>query len=237
MKKILAFVLVFILSLSMVACQNNDTPGDTSSTQSASGENTSETSKPNNDVDISGTITEETVRKYKAASESDFEYEDEKEGIKITKYVGNDTIVVIPEKIAGKPVVALKTYLFANESPVKGVFVPNSVKKLKYTFINNDDIQVVICEGVEELSDAVAMNCASLHTLVLGDELSEMGEYSIAVCPKLTEVYISSKVTNIAQNYDSYDVFSDCPIITIKGEKGSYIETYTKDNGLKFEAK
>ena len=143
---------------------------------------------------------------------------------------------MIPDKIAGKPVVELKTYLFANESSVKGVYVPNSVKKLKYTFINNDDIQVVICEGVEELSNAVAMNCASLHTLVLGDNLSEMGEYSVAVCPKLTEVYISSKVTNIAQNYDSYDVFFDCPMLTIKGEKGSFIETYANENGLKFEA-
>ena len=46
MKKLLAFVLVAIISLSMVACQNTDNPGDTSGTQ-PSGNNTSETSNLN----------------------------------------------------------------------------------------------------------------------------------------------------------------------------------------------
>ncbi len=230
MKKFLVLACVIVL-LCCAACSPKDTPD-------ADGKGTTQTTgKPDNKVDTSGVITEELVRNYPVAPASDFEYEQDGEGIKITDYIGDDVVVVIPEQIEGKPVIALHSYLFANKSPVKGVLVPNSVKMLKYTFINNDDIQVVICEGVENLSNAVATNCASLHTLVLGDALSEMGEFSIAGCPKLTEVYISAKVTNIAQNYSSYDVFMECPMVTIKGEKGSYIETYAKENGLKFEEK
>ena len=239
MKKILSFILVTIMLFTCTACSGGDKPSiqpTPSSSQVVTSPTTDSKESPTND---STEITMETLLNHKESPAEDFEYEDaeEAEGIKITKYNGNDVIVVIPKTISGKTVVELKVNLFANESNVKGVLIPDSVKELKYTFINNDDIQVVICEGVEALKDATALNCASLHTLVLGDQLSEMGKFCIAGCPKLKEVYISDKVTNIEQKLDSYDVLNDCPSLTVIGKAGSYIETYAKENNIPFRVK
>lgn len=230
MKKIILSLIVGFLILGLaIGCGKN---------------NTTNNSDTNNDVNVNDTnqnnnlpekITESLVRNYKVAHASDFEYEETDGGIKIKKYIGNDLIVVIPESINGKSVVEVKSYLFANESNVKGVYFPKTIEKLKYTFTNNDDIQVVIAEGIEQILDSVFLNCKSLHTVVLDDSLQELGYFSFATLPNLKEVYISANMNKITEELEG-SLFSNCPNLTIKGKSGSNIENYANKHNIRFEA-
>jgi len=210
------------------------------------GKNNTTTNNPdtNNDINVNDTnqnnnlpeqITESLVRNYKVAPASDFEYEETEGGIQIKKYKGNDLIVVIPKSINGKPVVEVKSYIFANDSNVKGVYFPETIEKLKYTFTNNDDIQVVIAEGIEQILDMTFGNCKSLHTVVLDDSLQELGYFAFTTLPNLKEVYISANMNKITEELEG-SIFHECPNLTVKGKSGSTIETYTNKHNIRFEA-
>ncbi len=241
MKKILSLLMVALMLISICSCdskskkskRDNDDDDDTDASVS-----TDIWGDENDDNDINSEniteITEAILRSYKTAPASDFEYEAVRDGIKITKYIGKDKIVVIPEEIDGEPVIELKSYLFANDSTVRGVFIPNTVKELANTFINNKSIEAVICEGVEVLGDNVIFNCSNLKTLILGDNLKELGSFCIALCKSLEEVYISPNVTVIT---GPDEIFYGCPNLTVICEEGSAIETYVKENGYKYKVK
>lgn len=225
--------------LVLVACHSNKSENDSGNgeqNQSSTHTNGEQAQSPENNNQLPEIITEELVRNHPETPASDFviiEYEND---VVIKEYLGNDPIVVIPETINGKPVLEIKGYLFANDSTVKGVLIPKTVTRTPATFANNDDVQVVICEGVEELGRLTFMGCSALHTLMLGDNLKKLGDFSISGCHSLTEVYIPESVTEIYIEFDSARVFYDCPKLTIKGKAGSYVEEYANRFGLKFQA-
>ena len=233
MKKLVCILLVVMLVVCCVACGESESSTQNGGSNSVQG--TDDSSKNNATEEISE-VTEAIVRAYKTAPASDFEYEVDGDGIKINKYVGSDSIVVIPDKIDGKPVTQLKSYLFANESSVKGVLIPNTVSTLIYTFTNNKDIQVVICEDVERIQDFTFANCPQLRTLENGTKLVELGQNSISVCPKLEELTIPSTLTNISDSV-GWSVFYSCANLTIVGEGGSYIESFCNVNNIPFKSK
>ncbi len=248
MKKVLSLLMVALMVISICSCDSNSKKNNRDDDEDENeNENdlieSSDVSKDNitDDEDNITEVTEVTeavLRSYKTAPASDFEYEEEGNGIKINKYIGDDTIVVIPDEIDGKPVTQLKPYIFSNDSTVRGVKIPNTVKELKFTFVNNKNVQAIICEGIEIAGEYTFMNCAELNTLVLGENLKELGVYCIAACQKLEEVYISPNVTVITTTGgSSRAIFYGCPNLTVIGEAGSTIETYVKENGYNFREK
>lgn len=188
-----------------------------------------------NSASFSGDVTEEVVRNYRVTPESEFEYDIEADGVRITGYNGKDTIVVIPETIGGETVVDIALSAFANDSPVRGVYIPKGVKSLWSAFGNNDDLEVIIWESAQVIGDNTFNCCTSLHTVVLGDELTFIGENAFAICAALKELYVAASVEEIDPEY-APTVFFWCDELTIKGEAGSYIESFCAEQGIPFEA-
>lgn len=243
MKRVCILSLILALLLSFVACgsgSDDERVDDNKTTQSAE-KDPDNTQKKDDDDDkpsvFGGDVTEEAVRNYKVADESDFKYEEADGGIRISEYLGNDTIVVIPETIEGKAVVEIAPFTFANdeEPDVKGVLIPAGVKELSSTFGNNKSVEVVICEGAEKILDNTFINCPKLHTVILGNALNELGNCAFGACGSLTELYIAPTLTGIDEEY-SCMVFYGSTKLTIKGEAGSYIETLCEQEGIPFEA-
>lgn len=75
-------------------------------------------------------------------------------------------------------------------------------------------------------------NCDNLETIEIPNGVKYIGSNSFANCKKLSEITIPSTVTSIYNN-----AFSGCNSLqTIKGYKGSYAETFAKNNGFIFES-
>ena len=238
MKKLFAILLAVLMVVSLAAC-GGDAPTQGGSTNNPTTAPTAApTQKPTSgDSSVySGEVTEQVVRNYKTAKESDFKTEETAGGVRISDYLGNDTIVVIPETINGKTVVEVAGYVFANDSTVRGIYIPNTVTVLAGTFPNNDDLEVVICEGVERITDLAFHNCKNIHTIVLGNALVELGENAFAGCKKLTTLYISPTLTAIDDAYVDM-LFYRCENLTITGEAGSFIESFCAEHDIPFEAK
>ena len=236
MKRFFALLLAAVMLLTLVACGNETKPekenGD--NTQATKKPQSSDTQEKGDDV-FEGKVTEAAVRNYKTADESDFSYDTYEDGIRITDYLGTDTVVVIPESIDGKQVRSIAAVVFGNDSSVKGVCVPSGVKEMMGVFTNNDDLEVVIWESAEVIKHNMFNNCVNLRTVVLGDTLREIHENAFSMCKNLEELFVAPTVEEVDVSA-ALSIFLGCKKLTIKGEAGSYIESFCAEQGIKFEA-
>ena len=73
------------------------------------------------------------------------------------------------------------------------------------------------------------IDCTSLTNITIPSGVTTIGSAAFQACTNLTNITIPSSVTSI----EIY-AFFECPPLTIRGNSGSYAETYAKNNGLKF---
>ena len=233
MKKLLCWVLAVLMLAMLAGCGNEPAePGNPVPGTSANGEKGQE-QQPNEDVDVDpdAPITEELVRCHPVTSAADFEYDTENGGIEIVHYLGTDPIVVIPEEIDGLPVTALYQYAFANASPVRGVWLPDTITDLQGGFVNNEVIEVIICEGVVSLSNYSFTNCPALHTVCLGEKLEEIEGGVFFASPALKELHLPATVSYLHE-----EAFLGCEGVTLISATGSYVESYAAEHGMSFRA-
>lgn len=228
--------VILALAVMLTACGGKEVHTGTSesiaNTETGAAESIAEKEEVS-DVAVGG-ITEEMVRNHSITDVGDFEYEKvvNGEGIRIKKYIGKDTIVIIPETIDSMEVTSIGSLVFGNESSVRGVNIPESVKEMRGVFSNNDDIEVVICEGTMNIDYCTFLNCSNLHTIILGENVTTIGENAFAMCSSLKELYIPESVTEISEK-GPFEMTYD---VTVIGKSGSTIEAYCKENEIPFKA-
>lgn len=116
--------------------------------------------------------------------------------------------IVIPEAIGGMPVVSIvRDAFYGSENGIKNITFPSTLKYIR------DDVRIGGGESGE---------------IVLPDGLEYIGNYAFAGTG-LKKVYIPSSVSFIG-NY----AFSECPMVVLFGEEGSYAETYAAEKGIPF---
>ena len=230
-KKLPALFLALVLVLGMTACGGKTTDGG--STDNAVTAEEEDHKTQNTKVDPNSPITEEMLRNHAVAPAEDFTYDVEDDGIKIRSYTGSDTVVVIPAEIEGKPVTALYNYVFGNDSPGRAVLIPESVKEIEEVFINNETVELVICEGVTRTLGLTFGNCSNLQQVIFGKDLQELGGIgTFGNCTKLKELHFTQTLTNI----DDELVFEGCENLTIYAPAGSYAESFANENNIPFQA-
>ena len=95
-------------------------------------------------------------------------------------------------------------------------------------------IEIVIAEGVKELSDGTFSNC-SAKQILLGDKVEKLGLFSIGYCASLEKLVVLSDPVIV--NMESKAFLMACPNLTITGLSGSKLEQYAKEKGIPFIAK
>lgn len=174
----------------------------------------------------------------------------------LTKYMGSDEDVTIPDSYNNYKVTAIGTSVFSG-TEIKSIVIPDTVKEIKdYAFYNCKNLtSITLSKNLEILGTNVFNLCRSLESIEIPSSVKDLGTYTFSAsglksitipesktltkisyyvffqCQKLTEVTLPSTVTLIEKN-----AISDCPNkITIKAPDGSYAQKYANDNNFNFE--
>lgn len=127
---------------------------------------------------------------------------------KIVKYLGNESIVIIPDGITAIG---------------------------DWAFYTNDCIEkVVLSESVKEIGSHAFGGCSNLHTVVLNNGLISIGKAAFWSCEKLNHVNIPNSVTEIGEKVFGYDMFYKSEQFTMTSRCSLTAEQYALNNGLNY---
>lgn len=135
------------------------------------------------------------------ASDSDFEWTEKDGNAVITKYVGADQSVTVPDKIGGLTVTEIGAYAFQECYDVLSIELPESITTIgKHAFMDCLALKkIIIPDSVQNLGIAVFYSCRSLKSVHLPDGIEEIPMYTFFYCLELTQVNIPDSVTVIEE--------------------------------------
>lgn len=149
-----------------------------------------------------------------------FEYSDTVSGVQITKYIGEDTNVIIPSSIDGKDVVRIAPCAFQDNATVEYVKLPDSVTAISYnSFFNCEKLVTVdLSEGLREIGLFAFKNCISLSNVILPKSLSYIGSQAFAGCKSLKHINLPPKA--FGNDAEASGIFSESGLETVDIEEG-----------------
>ena len=132
------------------------------------------------------------------APASDFEYEADGDGIRITAYTGSNEYVKVPAEIDGKPVISMGDRAFY-ETDVRHVSLPASVQTMgSYTFGGCTHLVfTVLPEALEVLPAGTFESCFRLIEPGLNDGLKKIEAAAFWGTNYLTELYLPDSLEEI----------------------------------------
>ena len=153
-------------------------------------------------------------KSYSPVDADAFSYEKTEGGVKIVKYIGEETIVIIPDSIDGAEVVEIAEGAFA-ESTVRAVYVPDTVKKigqgafegctslstLRVPFVGDggENLFVGYIFGADEVdANAVALP-PSLDMIIVGGGCDSIADEAFKGAKTLSAVILSDNVKKIGK--------------------------------------
>lgn len=142
--------------------------------------------------------------------ESDFETETLREGCVITKYLGKETDVIVPQVIRGEKVTVIGTAAFHACLQLRSVTLP---------------------EGLTTLGRSAFYGCGSLQSVLLPGSLTQISWRSFGSCASLMKLTIPDSVTRIEGG-----AFDGCGLLTLCGCMGGEAEKYAQCGSVRFEA-
>ncbi|MFA6807370.1 MAG: leucine-rich repeat protein, partial [Eubacteriales bacterium] len=122
--------------------------------------------------------------------------------VRITAYVGSDTVVEIPSTINGKTItyIGLGSGVFSDgvtPSQITSLVIPDSVISIgEFAFIRCSDLtSVTLSNNLTEISKCTFFNCTSLESITIPESVTAFGTSAFVGCSSLKSITIGSKVT------------------------------------------
>lgn len=113
----------------------------------------------------------------------------EYDGSTIVKYIGDDSVVTLPNWVTkvGKEA-------FSENKKLTKVIIPDSVREIDYSAFNEcTNLQIVVLpESVRTIGSSAFSGCTSLYSISLPAKLSSLGSGVFAGCTSLSDVPIDS---------------------------------------------
>lgn len=234
MKKIFVCFIALVLMVTCVACGTSEKkPSEKDSNILPS---TSENDSTEDTKLKSNSISMEELLNHKESPDTDFFCTDDGNGgLVLMEYLGNDEIVVIPEKIDGKPIKSITKYVFANDCSVKAIKLSNSIEEISdFAFALNKNLQLVVCgNGLQTIGKSAFQACESLREISLPEGLKIIKSLAFSQCRGLNSVTIPSSVETI--EVIAFNLMSDD--FTLIGDADGVAESYAKSESINFKTK
>lgn len=122
----------------------------------------------------------------------DFEYRVGPDGAIVTRYLGSDSSVTVPESVDGKPVVGIEEFVFRERTDLKTVALPPTLLAIsRFGFYG--------CTGLQRITvpphvKAIGMNafqfCSSLGEIYLPASISQIGPMCFVECGSLKTISV-----------------------------------------------
>lgn len=134
-------------------------------------------------------------------------YEISEGNVILIGYTGKEASPVIPGEIDGFPVTSLGEGLFANNSRIKGITIPDTIVSLGSGIFENctELSNVVLPSGLERIPNKAFSGCKSLLSIQFPSGLKTIGTGAFSGCTGLTGLSLPESITSI-----SGDAFLNC---------------------------
>jgi len=149
-------------------------------------------------------------------NKSGFVYENMNGGIRILRYVGESTTVVIPTTIDGKKVLEIGSNAFAGQTQITKITLNSGLKTIGSAAFKGCEglTALVIPDTVTTLGDGnynlgVFNNCENLESLTLGTGITAIPSYLTSNCYRLDTLVFKGKITSIGNS-----AFYKCTALT-----------------------
>ncbi len=117
----------------------------------------------------------------------------------ITKYIENPVKLTIPEKIANRTVVAIKSEAFMNCDTLESITLPSTIEKIgSFAFQSCTKLKSIkLPDGVTVISSYMFRGCVALESVEISSKTAEIASSAFADCPELKRMDIPSTVSTI----------------------------------------
>lgn len=232
MKKMVLLSVALAFSAIAAGCAevNNDTSLISQAQTSASNESEPAV-EPDTFIDEDGNVYSEkpTVHVRDVKESTDFEYVIEDGQTKITKYVGNDQYIVIPDSIEGVPVTEISYYAFEANYDICSVQIPESVTLIgEDAFMDCSSLEEVnIPEAVTGIDRGAFVACTSLTEITVPQNVAYIHEEAFTACEGLTTL----RILNPNLKYENWGL-EDLPDLIIYAPEGSEVISWAQEKGF-----
>ena len=110
-------------------------------------------------------------------STCDFTYFEKEDGLYITGYTGQDTIITIPNQIEGKKVVGIADKAFAGCSTLENVTLPDTLLSIGVRAFEgcNRLKSIIIPDSVTQIRQSAFIGCSDLTSITIPDSVMQIG--------------------------------------------------------------
>lgn len=137
----------------------------------------------------------------------DFEYEENEDGgITITRYIGEETEVVIPEKINEKNVTVIGKDAFSFILHLEFVKIPDTVTEIEdLAFDHNETLtEVFLSKNLKSIGYCAFEDCTALSKISLPSSLETMGDGAFIGCTALKTAVVGKNLKNWGNRVFAY---------------------------------
>lgn len=140
----------------------------------------------------------------------DWEYTEEDDGtLTLNCYKGNDTTVIIPNYIKGKPVKKIeKIGNSYNTFWADSICFGNTT--FGYYHKQETISEIIISDGIQEIGGYLFIGSQALTKVVIPNSVTSIGNCVFAVCEHITSITIPNNVKNVG-----HQLFYEIPSITV----------------------